>query len=75
MSSNLETVVWLFVAIFVIGVMIYIVGYFSGNTGIKSTGTYTAFTGLIILIIIFIVYSKIKNLQQEERFVDKILEY
>ena len=48
MSSNLETAVWLFVAIVVIGVIIYIVGYFSGSTGIKSTGTYTALVNKLL---------------------------
>ena len=74
MSSNLENAVWIFVAILVIGVITYIVGYFADSSGIKSTGTYTAFISLIILIIIFIVYSKIKHLQQKEKLVNKLLE-
>lgn len=71
---NLENAIWIFVAIIVIGVIICIVGYFSDSTNIESKGKYTLVSGLIFLVISFFVYAKIKHLQEEEKFVNKLLE-
>ena len=61
--SSWEFAVWSFVAILVFGVITYIFGYLANSQGIETTGKNTGWSAISGLIIVFIVYWKVKEVE------------
>jgi hypothetical protein len=73
--SSWETVNWILVTILVIGVITYTVGYMSNSQSIETMGKNTGWVALSGLIIVFIVYWKVKEVELEGKEIRAIDNY
>jgi amino acid transporter len=70
--SSWEIAVWILVAILVYGVITYGVGYLSDSQDIEKKGKNAGWIAISGLIIVFIVYSKVKEFELEGREISAI---
>lgn len=70
--SIIETVTWLLVIITVIGSVILIFGEIANSLNVVTAGKTTACIGILGLIVVFVIYAKIKQYEMEMVELDRL---